>query len=510
MAYNSAQDSGGEENPTRGRHASPESYAAEASEASTIRDAYGAERYGSGAGSGSYTGATAQTEATGAPQFDSGNASDYSANNYGNGGGKSHKKSGKKKHHWLRIILLVILALIVAAGIAVAVYVHQLDQKLGFDDSNSASVVKSALTSTGNDKPFYVLLLGSDSRKYSTSSEKKGVSAGDSRSDVMMLVRVDAANRKLTLVSIPRDTRWYNPKTKKVGKINAAYNDGPAASIKAVETLTGVKISHYAQINIDGFESLVDTVGGIEVYVPKKIGYKDALTKQYVEVQKGWQTLNGQQAQIFARVRHDFKEGDGARQKHNQQIIEALLASIKKQPIQNMPSVGLAIADCLDTDFDSGQLLPLAKQFLSGDITIYNGAGPIDGDVYQDDKTWYCYNNTSGWKKLIKTVNEGKNPKKMKYKTPELPVQQAHNEVDCDTVHDPSTAVDLSGNNDAAIAEYKKKAPASTSSSTDGAAAGDAAAGAPVETTATGEAATTSQTAAADAAPASGTAASAA
>lgn len=394
----------------------------------------------------------------------SGEAAQYAASNYGNGGSKSHKGAGKKKRHWLRIVLIVILALVVAAAIAAFAYVHELDQKLGFDDSSSAASVASALTSTGDDKPFYVLLLGSDSRQYSTSSEKKGVSAGVSRSDVMMLVRVDAANRKITLVSIPRDTRWYNAETKEVEKINVAYNDGPASSIKAVEQLTGVKIAHYAQINIDGFESLVDAVGGIYVYVPKKIGYKDALTKEYVELKKGWQTLNGQQAQIFARVRHDFKEGDGARQQHNQEIIEALITSIKNQPAQNMPNIGLAIADCLDTDFNSVALLPLAREFLSGDITIYNGAGPIDGDTYVDDKTWYCYPNDDGWKKLIETVEAGKNPKKLKYTTPQLAIDQAHGTVDCDTVHDPSTATDLSGETAQAAEEFEESY-ASTSAS---------------------------------------------
>lgn len=370
-----------------------------------------------------------------------GAAAAYAASNYGSGKNKKHGKRSK-----LKFLPLIIIAVLVAAVlIAAAVYANELDAKLGFDDASNAAGVQSALTPAQDDQPFYVLLLGSDSRKYSESAEKKGVSAGKNYSDVMMLCRVDAANKKITLVSIPRDTRWYDPQRKKIRKINSAFNDGPARSIEAVEQLTGVKISHYAQINMDGFEGLVDAVGGITVNVPQTIGYKDMLTKEYIQIEKGTQTLNGQQAQIFARARHEYKDQEATRQSNNRQIVEALVTSIRNQPWYNMPEVGLAIAGCLDTDMKSSEIIPLAMNFLRGDITIYNGTGPTEGDIYQDDQLWYCYTNTAGWKKLMKTVEEGSDPGKIKYTTPQKSKDQAHNLVDGDTTTDPKTATDLSG-----------------------------------------------------------------
>ena len=196
---------------------------------------------------------------------------------------------------------------------------------------------------------------------------------------------------------------------------------------------------------MDGFEGLVDAVGGITVNVPQTIGYKDMLTKEYIQIEKGTQTLNGQQAQIFARARHEYKDQEATRQSNNRQIVEALVASIRNQPWYNMPHVGLAIASCLDTDLKSADIIPLAMNFLHGDITIYNGTGPTEGDIYQDDQLWYCYTNTSGWKKLMKTVEEGADPGKLKYVTPRKSKDQAHNLIDDDTTADPKTATDLSG-----------------------------------------------------------------
>lgn len=374
-------------------------------------------------------------------------ASRYDASNYGSGKSKDPRKKHRRRgrHKVGKTVLIVILALIAAAAIGIVAYAHELDKRLGFDDASNAQGVKYALTPAENGKPFYILLLGSDLRKYSESSEKKGVSAGSNNSDVMMLARVDVSNKKVTIVSIPRDTRWYDSDKQEIRKINSAYNDGPGKAIEAVEQLTGVKISHYAQINMDGFEHLVDSVGGIKVNVPQKIGYKDALTKEYIELEPGEQVLNGQQAQIFARARHEYKDQEATRQSNNRQIVDALIASIRQQPITKLPDVGMNIASCLDTDMDSATILPLARKFLSGSITLYSGTGPTEGGIYQDDQQWYCYTNAVGWATLLDTVEQGKDPSKLTYTTPQESIDQANNVIDVDTVHDPSTAVDLSG-----------------------------------------------------------------
>ena len=75
--------------------------------------------------------------------------------------------------------------------------------------------------------------------------------------------------------------------------------------------MTGTPINHYAEVHFSEFQELVDKVGGITVDVPVEISYKDALTGEAVSLQPGVQTLNVQQAQIFARARHEYGDNHG-------------------------------------------------------------------------------------------------------------------------------------------------------------------------------------------------------
>ena len=109
------------------------------------------------------------------------------------------------------------------------------------------------------------------------------------RSDVMILARVDAGKKQVTLVSVPRDTP-YTLDGGSVVKINEVYNiEGAAGSIKAVSKLTGVPISHYAEVHFSEFQEIVDKLGGITVDVPIEVSYKDALTGDKVTIKPGVQ-----------------------------------------------------------------------------------------------------------------------------------------------------------------------------------------------------------------------------
>ena len=125
--------------------------------------------------------------------------------------------------------------------------------------------------------------------------------AGDQfRSDSIMLTRIDPVNKKVTLVSLHRDT-LVDMGEYGQNKLNAAHAIGGAAmSVKTVSELAGVPISHYAEINFDGFKDIVDALGGVEVDVPMTIDDADAGG----HLDEGLQTLNGDQALILCRSRH--------------------------------------------------------------------------------------------------------------------------------------------------------------------------------------------------------------
>ena len=174
------------------------------------------------------------------------------------------RKKRKKPSRGKKAVLVMLIALACVLGLAggaAALYLNSLNQALSFDDKEEESQLRAALaapTPEAKEKPFYMLLLGSDARE------------GDeaSRSDVMILLRVDPEKGQLTMVSIPRDTMVDLPGYGR-SKINAAYAYGGASgAVEAVKKFAGVPISHYAEIHFQELEQLVDALGGVWVDVP--------------------------------------------------------------------------------------------------------------------------------------------------------------------------------------------------------------------------------------------------
>jgi LCP family protein required for cell wall assembly len=208
---------------------------------------------------------------------------------------------------------------------------------------------------------------------------------------------------------VPRDTRWnYNGK---VYKINEAYNIGGATlQTQAISELTGVPIAHTIETHFSGIQGLVDALGGIEVDVPQTIEYKDALTGEMVTVEAGRQKLNGQEVQIFARVRKAYSDGDGTRQSNVRVIVGALAdAILAKSPLE-YPALGLKIAECFGTDMTMADFMGLALDFGKG-YTMYSGTGPTAGDYDEaQDGLWLCYENPEGWQRVMEVVQAGGDP----------------------------------------------------------------------------------------------------
>jgi LCP family protein required for cell wall assembly len=135
----------------------------------------------------------------------------------------------------------------------------------------------------------------------------EGCSQGQFRADTLMLIRAGGgAFRKL---SIPRDSYAEIP-GQAPEKINAAYAFGGAAlQIKTIEQFLGIRIDHVAIVDFTGFEDLIDAVGGVEVDVPHKLcadisggagGGQGGVT---LRLHKGENTLDGQKALAYARIR---------------------------------------------------------------------------------------------------------------------------------------------------------------------------------------------------------------
>lgn len=304
------------------------------------------------------------------------------------------------------VLIGMFAVLIVAAGIAAVWYMGALNRNLK-DGVNQE--LYNQLSSVAPGEPFYMLLLGVDKSQERDNSGDFGGGEGVYRSDSIILARVDPKAIKVTLISIPRDTKVdlgeYGEQ-----KINAAYAFGGQALItEAVSKLCGVPITHYAEIDFDQFTSVVDTIGGIEVNLP--VAVKDNLAG--VDLPAGTQTLNGAQALGLSRARHAYDAygaGDFYRQANQRMVIGAIIKKVLAQgPVAMLPTIS-TLANSVTTDMDVQTILTLAVQLrgLQVDKDVYSGMVPTDG-VYTGGVWWQILNEEK-WARMLQRVEAGESP----------------------------------------------------------------------------------------------------
>ena len=206
------------------------------------------------------------------------------------------------------------------------------------------------------DQPVNILVMGID-RVSSDNPELKF----SGRSDTMLLVRLDADHSKVKVLSIPRDTRVKIPNSG-YGKINQANAQGGIPLTKTViaQNLNGITIDQYVRVTSDAFRRLVDSVGGIVVYVPQDMQYSDKTQGLEIDLKKGRQRLDGDQAEQFVRFRSDGL-GDIGRIQRQQIALKALKQRLQSpQIIWRAPRIWQVLADEIDTDLSNEELINLA------------------------------------------------------------------------------------------------------------------------------------------------------
>lgn len=243
--------------------------------------------------------------------------------------------------------------------------------------------------------PYYVLALGSDARKNDTVS----------RSDTMILVRVDPLGGKLTMLSIPRDTmveiEGYGTQ-----KINAAYAFGGAAgAVHEVSELTGAPISQVAVIKFDGIEGLVDALGGVTVNVPVDV-YDPYYTG--LELSAGEHEMDGHTALLFSRVRHGFAMGDYQRQVDQRILIQAIMNKALSLGPTKLPSVMRGMSGLLGTTMRCYSILPLMLRLKIGGATVYQATVPSEAAMV--DGVSYVIADDAALAEMMDLIDAGGDP----------------------------------------------------------------------------------------------------
>lgn len=154
------------------------------------------------------------------------------------------------------------------------------------------------------------------------------------------------------LMSIPRDT-YVNIPGRRMDKINHSHAFGGVALLrKTVEDFTEIPIHYYLRVNFGGFESIVDMLGGVEVYVDKDIYH----------LKKGTQVLNGADALVYCRFRKD-RRGDFGRADRQQRFLVATAKQVQREDLHKLPALIKEGVKYVDTDMPLLKLLDFANEF---------------------------------------------------------------------------------------------------------------------------------------------------
>lgn len=233
----------------------------------------------------------------------------------------------------------------------------------------------------------------------------------DQHADVITLVRVDPANYKLTLVTVPRDTVLPGESS----KINDTLVHGdPLQTVDAVERLTGIEIDYYLMTTFTAFEDLVDALGGVTVDVPKTVKVPDPSTAENVTVTKGDnQTLDGSEALVFARARKEYvNDQDAVRQVNVRQLEQSIICNVLGMSSES--EIDQALIDLRNnttSNMDMGKLGYMAMDFAmhESDVVLYSCTGPYSGGV-NDSGLWVVNADAEAWGQLMDVVSSGGDP----------------------------------------------------------------------------------------------------
>lgn len=220
----------------------------------------------------------------------------------------------RKRRRRLAFFLLLFLGISVFFGLNFIYNTIKASQNI-FEDLDSSKVTGYTGTNIKvTEEPFNILLVGLEEQN------------GGKRSDVLMLITVNPSTEKVYILSIPRDTKTYIPALGYETKISHSYGEaGISSTIETVSRFLDVPINYYISANFEGFEDIVDTIGGITVEVP--FTFKAQLTGslQWKTFYKGEMHLNGNEALAYVRMRKDDPKGDLGRNERQQQVIKAII-----------------------------------------------------------------------------------------------------------------------------------------------------------------------------------------
>lgn len=289
-----------------------------------------------------------------------------------------HKK-GKKKLKWLIVLLSIFLIGTTTITGYASFKINELinktsetsntESKNEFNENNPSVSAKEFAK-----EPMAILLLGEDYRE----------ETGSKNTDAIIVSVINPDTQKVTLISIPRDTKVKIP-GHGTGKINSVYakgeqqkseelkrgenptTDGTQLLMEVLSGFLDIPVNYYAKVDFKGFEMIIDELGGLEIDVERDMVYYSAADNTDINLKQGLQTLNGEQALDYARFRKSSDGNDSndfERNERHQKIIKALADSfISFKGVSNVFDILEISGDHVKTNLTPDQIKALFWQY---------------------------------------------------------------------------------------------------------------------------------------------------
>lgn len=309
------------------------------------------------------------------------------------------------KKNLLAIIVICVAAVLALVGCSASAETSTPAPKVVVADDKPAEGSQQKFTLPT--EPYYVLIIGNDSRN--NTIESKGDN-DPGRADTTMIARIDPTTYQISLLTIPRDTPIeVDGQTQ---KINSEYKRrGNEGYMGSISDFTGLNISYYLDLGMPQFVDFFNAIGGVDANVQADMTLKDITTGKKISLKAGEQHLNGNQALVLSRVRKVFYWGDPIRQYSSRHMIETTILKCANDPELATKNLDILLEHA-ETNWPAGSLALQIADFCehADEISFLEGNGPYDGSMREELNDWFCYEDPETWEALIKVFSEGDDP----------------------------------------------------------------------------------------------------
>ena len=279
---------------------------------------------------------------------------------------KDRKKQRRRRRAKRMILAVLIIVLLLAGGLFVAgkLLIQPPDTIEDIHQGGDVTVSGNEVEQGYNDQ-----LLGADRKKGVYTFLIVGVDKDSTNTDTILVGSLDTKNKKMNVVSIPRDTlvnvSWSIKKINSVYGATGGADGGIEGLIEELEDIMGFRVDSYGIVNLEAFEKIVDTIGGVYYDVPVPMKYYDPAQDLDINIDPGPQLLNGKDALGVVRFRSGYANGDIGRISTQQDfLMTAAKQMLSLDNIPNLTALAQIYKEYVDTNLTTGNIIWYATEFL--------------------------------------------------------------------------------------------------------------------------------------------------